>query len=93
MTRKKQPEQVVIFKQEYPGLRLRMLADRDRGQVIWETEYLDEDGWATNSVERKILPVEINNINGVISLLSQAIKALTPVRRLDKITLTEPMRE
>ena len=82
---------VVVFRRNLPGLRMRMLSDRDVGQIIWELTYLDDAGNVLEKEERRMRPVELIHIDEVLGALKEAIDALTPRRRLDCVRLQPPV--
>lgn len=83
-------EPVVVVRGEVPGLRMRMLADRDAGQVIWETEYLSDLGEVTGSSVRRLCSAELIHLEEVMKTLLRARKAMTPRRRPDRTRLVAP---
>lgn len=81
---------VVIVRRSLSGLRVRMLADRDAGQVIWESEYLDDSGAVVDRTERRLKEVELLHLESLLESLLEARKNLTPRRRLDRARLSLP---
>jgi len=81
---------VVISKLNLDSLELRILSDRDSGQIIWETRYLDDDGKVIDQVDRKLLPVELKQFKLIIACLNKAIEDLSPWYRLDLAKLDPP---
>lgn len=84
--------QVEVLKESMPGIRVRILSDRDAGCLIWETEYLNEDGTVRRSESRRMEAEELLNIRGIMRLLERARSALTPRTRLDIAKLNPPAR-
>ena len=83
---------VVPLKWTFPGLSLRILADRDEGSLIWETSYLGPEGEITRQETRRLEAVELTHLEDLCKCLLEARDALTPPRRLDKARLEPPSR-
>jgi len=84
-------EVIVALKQEFPGFRMRMLADRDEGCVIWEVQYLNEDGSEGLLEFRRIRTSELLVLDEVVQLLRDATQQLTPRMRIDKVKIEPPV--
>lgn len=67
-----------------------MLVDRDVGQIIWETEFLADDGTVTDTDERRLRPVELFHLDEIVRLLGEALEKFNPRRRLDLARLLPP---
>ena len=83
-------EVIVAQKGEFPGFRVRMLADRDEGAVIWEVSYLNEAGEITSEERRKIRYLELLVLPDLLALLKSAVKELTPRALIDKVKIELP---
>jgi len=81
---------VVVLKTRYPNLAVRLLADRDKGQVVWESEELDENGNVVGQFSVVLGTLHLLHLEGIIKDLREARKALTPRRRLDKTEIRPP---
>ena len=84
-------EIVVAHKEEFPGFRMRMLADRDEGCVIWEVQYLNEDGSEGLSEIRRFRTSELLVLDELIALLRNTTLQLTPRMRIDKVKIEPPV--
>ena len=82
---------VVVLRKELPGLKIRMLADRDAGEIRWETFLVDEDGYFRRMDDKRLCVEELVHLDEVIDLLREAVRALTPRRRLDLTRLDPPI--
>lgn len=81
---------VVIVRRQLSGLSVRMLADRDAGQVIWESEYINDAGEVVERTERRLKEVELLHLDELLEALLEARRNLTPRRRLDRARLSLP---
>lgn len=81
---------VVILRKELPGLHLRVLADRDAGELIWETVFEDDHGNFQEAPAKRLRSVELVHLEEIINLLRESVRALTPRRRLDLTRLDPP---
>ena len=81
---------VVVLKTRYPNLVVRLLADRDKGQVIWESEESDENGNVVDQFRVVLGTLHLLHLEGIFENLREAKKALTPRRRLDKTEIRPP---
>lgn len=81
----------MVLRKELPGLRIRMLADRDVGEIIWESSLADDDGYFRRVDTKRLRVVELVHLEEVISMLRDAVQALTPRRRLDLTRLDPPI--
>ena len=82
---------VVVIRKAFPGLQVRLLADRDAGVVVWESYILDDSG--TVVADGPVIKMEMEhlmNLEALIELLLEARDALSPRRRLDLARLEEP---
>lgn len=82
---------VVILRRELPGLNIRMLVDRDVGQIIWEVEYLNDDRSVESTVERRLRPVELLHMDEIVIMIDSALREFNPRRRLDLTRLHPPV--
>lgn len=81
---------VVIQKDEFEGLRVRMLSDRDAGHVVWEATLLNEAGEVTETFTRVLKPVELHFLPELVEMLEHATELLTPRLRPDRANVKEP---
>jgi len=81
---------VIPLEREFPGLRVRLLADRQEGVVLWDVWTLDDDGEVIRHESRRLEPQELHYMGDMVSLLKEALKALTPRRRVDHWKLRSP---
>jgi len=82
--------EIIVSQYKLNHLNVRVLADRGTGYLLWETEYLNSEGDVIDQVDRKILPVEIDQFDRIVDILREAIGNLSQRRRFDLTKLDPP---
>ena len=82
--------QVVKLRKELPGLHLEMYADRDAGEVLMQSNFVDGGGGFMFRDSKRFHAAELVHLDDVLNFLWEAVEALTPRRRLDLARLDPP---
>lgn len=81
---------VAVIDKTMPGLRVRMLADRHSGTVLWESYLLDDDGTEVGQSDVRLTLPHLLHLEEIVELLFEAREELSPRRRPDRAKLEEP---
>lgn len=82
---------VVVLSKTFPGLKLRLLVDRDMGVLHWEDEQLDDHGDVISRQTFKLGLPHFVHIEEIFEALVEARDLFTPRRRLDLTQFTKPV--
>ena len=79
------PQLIDMIREEFPGLEVRVIIDRDRGELVLETR--DDEG---NDRVKRFQEVELFYFKEILGVLRKGLKKLTPRRRYDRSPLAPP---